>query len=138
MRMSEEEKRKKRDTDKNQDKSGDNRKKKEHAYRKGYYINQPVFGRDRTSWIKQQFGKSVAIFLAAVACIFLYFLLLRVDEVSGIAGKIVSVSKPIIYGLAIAYLLNPIVKAVDRRMLPLLESRFPKLKKKQSLKTLKK
>ena len=49
MRMSEEEKRKKRDTDKNQDKSGDNRKKKEHAYRKGYYINQPVFGRDRTS-----------------------------------------------------------------------------------------
>ena len=131
--MSEEEKRKKRDTDKNQDKSGDNRKKKEHAYRKGYYINQPVFGRDRTSWIKQQFGKSVAIFLAAVACIFLYFLLLRVDEVSGIAGKIVSVSKPIIYGLAIAYLLNPIVKAVDRRMLPLLESRFPKLKKKQQL-----
>ena len=75
--MSEEEKRKKRDTDKNQDKSGDNRKKKEHAYRKGYYINQPVFGRDRTSWIKQQFGKSVAIFLAAVACIFLYFLLFK-------------------------------------------------------------
>ena len=133
MRMSEEEKRKKRDTDKNQDKSGDNRKKKEHAYRKGYYINQPVFGRDRTSWIKQQFGKSVAIFLAAVACIFLYFLLLRVDEVSGIAGKVGSVSKPIIYGLAIAYLLNPIVKAVDRRMLPFLESRFPKLKKKQQL-----
>ena len=55
---------------------------------------------------------------------FSLFLLLRVDEVSGIAGKIVSVSKPIIYGLAIAYLLNPIVKAVDRRMLPLLRVDF--------------
>ena len=44
--------------------------------RSGYYINQPVFGKNRTSWVKQQFGRSIAIFLAVAACIFLYFLLL--------------------------------------------------------------
>lgn len=37
--------------------------------------------------------------------------------------------KPIIYGFAIAYLLNPIVKAVDRYLCPLLEK---KLKKKRT------
>lgn len=132
MRMSEE-KRRKKNTDKIQNESADDRKKKEPVHRTGYYINQPVFGRSRTSWVKQQFGKSVAVFLAAAACIFLYFLLLRVDQVSGIVGKIVSVSKPIIYGLAIAYLLNPIVKIVDRRLLPFLERKFPNLKKKEQL-----
>ncbi len=101
--------------------------------RSGYYINQPVFGRNRTSWLKQQFGKSVAIFLAAAACIFLYFLLLRVDQVSGIVGMFLSAARPIIYGLAIAYLLNPIVKNVDKRLLPFLNRRFPKFRKKEQL-----
>ena len=101
--------------------------------RSGYYINQPVFGKNRTSWLKQQFGRSIAIFLAVAACIFLYFFLLRVDQVSGIVGMFISAAKPIIYGLAIAYLLNPIVKNVDKRLLPFLEERFPEFKKKEQV-----
>ena len=42
-------------------------------------------------------------------------------------------AKPIIYGLAIAYLLNPIVKWIDRRMIPFLEKHCPKLKKKKQI-----
>ena len=101
--------------------------------RSGYYINQPVFGKNRTSWVKQQFGRSIAIFLAVAACIFLYFLLLRVDQVSGIVGMFIAAAKPVIYGLAIAYLLNPIVKNVDKRLMPFLDKRFPNFKKKEQL-----
>ena len=101
--------------------------------RSGYYINRPLPGRSRTTWLRQQFSRSVAVFLAVAACIFLYFLLLRVDEVSGIIGTFLSVSKPIIYGLAIAYLLNPIVRKVDGRLVPFLERKCPKLKKKEQL-----
>lgn len=131
--MPEEEKGGKRNTDSTRNENADNSKTEKRRHRSGYYINQPAFGKERTSWVKQQFGKSIVLVLSAAACIFLYFLLLRVDQVSGIAGKIISVSKPIIYGLAIAYLLNPIVKNVDRRLLPFLERRFPRLKKKQQL-----
>lgn len=101
--------------------------------RSGYYVNQPVFGRGKTSWLKQQFGKSIAIFLAVAACIILYFLLLRVEQVTGVIGKFISVSKPVIYGLAIAYLLNPIVKNIDKRMIPFLEKTFPGFQKKKEL-----
>lgn len=99
----------------------------------GYYVNQPSLGRGRTSWLKQQFGKSIAIFLAVAACIILYFLLLRVEQVTGVVAKFISVSKPVIYGLAIAYLLNPIVKSVDKRMIPFLEKTFPRFQKKEEL-----
>ena len=47
--------------------------------------------------------------------------------------KIFLVSKPIVYGLAIAYLLNPIVKAVDRKLLPFLEKKFPNFKQAKSV-----
>lgn len=100
---------------------------------RGYYVNQPVLSKNRTSWIKQQFGKSIAMVLAVVACIIFYFLLLRVDQVSGVVAKFFSVSKPITYGLVIAYLLNPIVKNIDRKLLPFLEQKVPKFKKKQQL-----
>ncbi len=99
----------------------------------GYYVKQPTFGTGKPSWIKQQFGKTVAIVVGALACILFYFLLLRAGHISGVIQKIFLVSKPIIYGLAIAYLLNPIVKAVDRKMLPFLEKKFPNFKQAKSM-----
>ena len=99
--------------------------KKDEKYKKnekngdktGYYVKQPIFGTGKPSWLKQQFGKTVAIVVGALTCILFYFLLLRAGHISGVIRKIFLVSKPIVYGLAIAYLLNPIVKAVDRKLL---------------------
>ena len=51
----------------------------------------------------------------------------------GSDSEIFLVSKPIVYGLAIAYLLNPIVKAVDRKLLPFLEKKFPNFKQAKSV-----
>lgn len=59
--------------------------KKDEKYKKnekngdktGYYVKQPIFGTGKPSWLKQQFGKTVAIVVGALTCILFYFLLLR-------------------------------------------------------------
>ena len=48
----------------------------------GYYVRQPSLGKGRGSWLKQQFGRSIAMFLAVAACILLYFALLRASQIS--------------------------------------------------------
>lgn len=108
-------------------------KVRERTEKSGYYITQPTLGKGRGSWLKQQFGKSIVIFLAAAACILFYFALLRVSQISAAVSTLIGVAKPIIYGLAIAYLLNPIVKSVDRRLIPFLEKKCPNFKKKKQL-----
>lgn len=108
-------------------------KARERTEKSGYYITQPSLGKGRGSWLKQQFGKSIVIFLAAAACILFYFALLRVSQISAAVSTLIGVAKPIIYGLAIAYLLNPIVKSVDRRLIPFLEKKCPNFKKKKQV-----
>ena len=39
----------------------------------GYYVKQPIFGTGKPSWLKQQFGKTVAIVVGALTCILFYF-----------------------------------------------------------------
>ena len=70
---------------------------------------------------KEQAIKSMTMFFVVAACILFYFALLRLGQISSVFKQFLAVAKPIIYGLAIAYLLNPIVKWIDRRMIPLLE-----------------
>lgn len=57
------------------------------------------------------------------ACIILYFAFLRADTLFSVAGTIIEILKPIIYGFAIAYLLNPIVKETDKYLLPVLRKK---------------
>ena len=68
-------------------------------------------------------------FLVVAASIVFYFAFLRFNGISNIFEKIFQILKPIIYGLVIAYLLNPIVKLVERHLTPFLEK---KLKKKET------
>ena len=46
-------------------------------------MKQPIFGTGKPSWLKQQFGKTVAIVVGALTCILFYFLLLRAGHISG-------------------------------------------------------
>ena len=82
---------------------------------------------------KEQAVKSMTLFFVVATCIVFYFALLRLGQISSVFKQFLTVAKPIIYGLAIAYLLNPIVKWIDRRMIPLLEKHCPKLKKKKQI-----
>ena len=105
---------------------------KEEAPNSGYYIKQPVLKKKGSSKLRQQFGKGMTFFIVIATCILFYFALLRLTVISDILAKVIHVLKPIIYGLAIAYLLNPIVNIVDRHLLPVIKKRFPHFKKKES------
>lgn len=93
-----------------------------------YYDKRPKFGNKGPSKLRQQFSQGMTYFLVIVACVLFYFALLRLDEISGAVTRVIEVLKPVIYGLAIAYLLNPIVKNIDRRLIPVLEKKLEKKK----------
>lgn len=99
----------------------------------GYYINRPEFGNSGPSKLRRQFNQGMSFFVVIVACIFFYFALLRLNAISEVIGVVFDVLRPIIYGLAIAYLLNPIVKFVERWLRPFLKRRFPNFKKVDSI-----
>ena len=59
------------------------KKNEKNGNKTGYYVKQPIFGTGKPSWLKQQFGKTVAIVVGALTCILFYFLLLRAGHISG-------------------------------------------------------
>lgn len=96
----------------------------------GYYGNRLRIGGNKgSSWIRQQFGRGMTYFLVVAASIIFYFALLRATNLTDVLWKIIDVLKPILYGLVIAYLLNPIVKKVDRHFVPFLQKKMNSEKK---------
>lgn len=94
-----------------------------------YYINQPDFGRQGPSKLRQQLNRGMTAFVVIILCMLCFFILLRMDDISAVIGMILNILRPIIYGLAIAYLLNPIVKTIERYLRPWMKKQFPKVKK---------
>lgn len=105
--------------------------KKEHE--NAYYSAKPKLGVKGPSKLRQHFNRGMTVFLVVAACTLFYFALLRLQNLSKIIGQIIGVLMPVIYGCVIAYLLNPIVKRVDRHLLPVL---VKKMKKEESARKL--
>lgn len=91
-----------------------------------YYDKRPVLGNKGPSKLREQFSKGMTFFLVVAASIIFYFLLLRLTHISGVLVKIIHILKPVIYGFAFAYLLNPMVKGVEKWIKPVLEDRIKK------------
>ncbi len=96
------------------------------------YQKPPVIAKRKPSKFREQVVKSMTMFFVVAACILFYFALLRLSEISKTVRMILAVLKPIIYGMVIAYLLNPLVRWVEQKMIHFLEKRFPKFKKKEA------
>ena len=105
----------------------------ENGQKSGYYINRPQFGKQGPSKLRQQFGRGMSLLVIIVAGIIIYFAMLRLDDISEGVRFVLDVLKPVIYGLSIAYLLNPIVEFVDHRFAPILQKRFSNLKSAASI-----
>lgn len=86
-----------------------------------YYVKRPKFGKSGPSKLRQEFSRGMTMFLVIMACVVIYFALLRINQISEAVFAVVDVLKPILYGMVIAFLLNPIVKMVDRYFVPWLE-----------------
>ena len=91
-----------------------------------YYVKRPQFGKEGPSKLRQEFSRGMTMFLVIMACVVLYFALLRLDSITNAVSMVIDVLKPILYGMVIAYLLNPIVKQVARILFPRLEKYMQK------------
>ena len=88
-----------------------------------YYDKQPKLLKTQPSLLKEHLQKGMTAFsVFAAGCIF-FFILLRFSEISEFVKKIINVSMPIIYGFVIAFLLNPIMKQIEKFVKRLFENK---------------
>ncbi|MDO4311950.1 MAG: AI-2E family transporter [Eubacteriales bacterium] len=90
----------------------------------GYYSNKPKIGNKGPSRLRREISKGMTYFVVVAAGIVFYFALLRLTNLSAFFVMALDVLKPILYGALIAFLLNPIVKQVDKRLEPVLKKRM--------------
>ena len=87
---------------------------KETKNTQNYYDNKPAMGESGSLKIREHFKKGMTAFLIVVSCIACYFAFLRFDYIADVFNTITSLLRPIIYGVVIAYLLNPVMKFVEK------------------------
>ncbi len=87
---------------------------KETKNAQNYYDNKPAMGEPGSLKIREHFKRGMTAFLIVAACIVCYFAILRFDYIADGFNKITSLLRPIIYGVVIAYLLNPVMKFVEK------------------------
>ena len=71
----------------------------------------------------------VTIFSVFAALILLFFAIYRWDYILGFIGTLITILMPFIYGLAIAYLMNPVVKFFENKVFTKLIKKLSKKKK---------
>ncbi len=89
----------------------------------GYYSSRPKLGRQQPGRLWREISKGMTYFVVIAAGIIFYFILLRLTDLSFVFMKAIDVLKPFLYGMLIAFLMNPIVRKVDAVLVPVLEKR---------------
>ncbi|MDE6788859.1 MAG: AI-2E family transporter [Ruminococcus sp.] len=82
----------------------------------------------KINWNEKYTTISVYTILTFAACILVYAVIFNFTIIGEIIGTICSVTSPIIWGLVIAYLLNPIMMWTEKRLKKLTERKKPKPK----------
>lgn len=91
-----------------------------------YFDKEPQLLKKEKSKLRRYLGKGMTAFLVIVAALLFYFALLRFTSIRDAFQQVLKVLTPIIYGFVIAFLLNPIVKRVERVIKPWLEKHLKK------------
>lgn len=80
---------------------------------------EPKFIQDKPSKIRDYAKSGITAFLVILTGIVCFFVFLRFDKIASAIGEIFEILSPIIYGLVLAFLMNPIVKKVEKWIKPL-------------------
>ena len=70
----------------------------------------------------------LAVFLAIISSIVVYFIFLKFNYISEFVSKIIRILTPVIIGIVFAYLFNPIISWIEKRL-----NKYEKIKKKKKL-----
>lgn len=91
-------------------------------------------GKQRANWnIRPYLAIGLTAFIVITACIAVFFLIYRFTGLAELWNKLKVILQPIIIGLIIAYLVNPIVKFEEKHLLPLLKKKMKKQKRAEKL-----
>ena len=94
--------------------------------RMSFFDRQPKLVQEERSKLRDYISRGISAFLVIFAGIICFFVFLRFESIASAIQKIMEVLAPIIYGLVLAFLLNPIVKRVEQWMTPFLKKMFKK------------
>lgn len=83
-----------------------------------YHEKEPQFIKKQPSKLREHFQRGMTTLLVIIAGVLFFFAVWRFDELAAVVGKVFDVLMPIVYGLVIAFLLNPIVKRVEKLLSP--------------------
>lgn len=76
---------------------------------------------------------ALAIFITFCCCILFFFIIYRYNGFTDFWKKLTQILQPVIIGLVVAYLLNPLMRWVDRKMLGILIKRMKNEEKAKNL-----
>lgn len=111
----------------------ENLKKDKKTESNGFYLKRPIFGDKGPSVLRQRFSSGMTFFLVIAASILFYFALLRLPHLSEAFKKVYHVLKPVLYGCIIAFLLNPIVKLIEKHLRPFLMNHMKNKRRAQGI-----
>ena len=83
-----------------------------------YIEKEPKFIQDKPSKFRGYARQGVTAFLVILLGVVTFFVFLRFSAITSFVGIIFSALSPIIYGLVFAFLMNPIVKRVEKLVCP--------------------
>ena len=90
--------------------------------------------KEKANWnIKPYLAMALLTFIIVCLCMVVFFALYRFDSVRGAWNKVMGVLQPIIIGFVIAYLINPIMKLIERNLDKALKKRMGNEKKRKKL-----
>jgi len=76
--------------------------------------------------------RGIAIFLVVAACILFFFAIFKLNDILSLVWRILGILQPIIFGLIIAYLLDPVVEFLKKKMIVL----FRKMKNQEKARSI--
>ena len=83
-----------------------------------YHEKEPQFIKKQPSKLREHFQRGMTTLIVIIAGVLFFFAVWRFEDLAATVGKVIDVLTPIIYGLVIAFLLNPIVKRVEQFLSP--------------------
>lgn len=96
-----------------------------------YFDTLPSGNDGGMSKLRVQLSKGLGVFVIIAASIVFYFLFLRFANIFSGFETVINILKPVMYGLVIAFLLNPIVMKTEWLLTKILNKRFKNKKRLQ-------
>lgn len=85
-----------------------------------FYDKEPQFVNKEPSKLREHIRKGLTAFLVIVAGVLFFFAVFRFESIAAGVKKVIEVLAPVTIGLVLAFLLNPIVKWLEKILHPVL------------------